>query len=152
MTYYKEKLYKELFENVICLKFSNNIDVPKEVQCYIAEFLEIDDVINLLLKSRNIIEYNDYKFIIGKLNGFWFCNYFNPKLGYISITKQKWDVFQVCEDCNYCKPLYHNKQQQNELGEYKNGFYLPSGTNIDIKYKYKCVPCMEAIFFKRIIS
>ena len=29
MTYYKEKLYKEIFENVICLKFSNNIENSK---------------------------------------------------------------------------------------------------------------------------
>ena len=126
MTYYKEKLYKEIFENVICLKFSNNIEIPKEVQCYITSFLDMDDIINILLKSRKVIEYNDYKFHIGKLNGFWFCNYFNPKLRYISVTKQKWDVFQVCEDCGYCKPLYHNKQHQMNLGNIKMDFtYQP---------------------------
>ena len=29
MTYYKEKLYKEIFENVICLKFSNNTCIQR---------------------------------------------------------------------------------------------------------------------------
>ena len=140
MNYYKNKLYKEIFENIICLKFSNNIYIPKEIQCYISEFLNMDDIINILLKKRKTIEYNDFHFGIGKLNGFWFCNYFNPKISYISVTKQKWDVFQVCKNCNYCKPLYHNQQHQITLGEYKNGFYYPN-TEIKNRFTYLCKNC-----------
>ena len=144
MSYYKDKLDKEIFENIICLKFSNNIHIPKEIQCYITGFLNMDDIINIILKQRKTIVCNNYQFNIGKLNGFWFSNYFKPNLSYPSITKQKWDVFQVCTNCNYCKPLYHNQQHQITLGEYKNGFYYPN-TEIKNRFTYLCKNCQIEI-------
>ena len=51
MAYYKDKLYKEIFEDIINLKFSNKNDVPKDIQCHIVSFLEIDDIIYMLLKE-----------------------------------------------------------------------------------------------------
>lgn len=142
MAYYKDKLYKEIFEDIINLKFSNKNDVPKDIQCHIVSFLEMDDIIYMLLKERSTIEINNCKINIGKLNGFWFCDYFNPNLCYVSLTKQKWDVFQVCRNCNYCKPLYHNEQHQITLGEYKNGFYLPyENTQNYFKFRFKCLNC-----------
>lgn len=139
--YYKERIYKEIFQDMICLKFSNQVYIPKDIQCHIISFLSVDDIILMLLKERKLIDNNNTKIIIGKIKNFWYSNHnFMSIYTYSDCENiRKWDIFKTCYSCNYCKPICHNNENHTSEEEYKNGFHLP--IPIKNKFTFLCLNC-----------
>lgn len=139
--FYKERIYKEIFEDIICLQFSNKFDIPKEVQCRITSFLHVDDIINMLLKERKVIQHNNATITIGKIKYFWYTNHDIFRRMYH--IKSSWDIFKTCYNCNYCIPLHYNYLNQPSIEEYRGGFHLT--TKINNKFTYLCFHCVNEL-------
>jgi len=150
INYYKQRLYDEIFKNIICLQFSNKFIIPLEIQSHIISFLPISEIINLLLKERQTITYHEKNIIIGKINHFWYTDY-KPKpsplqcIQYTQYTQyrqyryqdNKWEIFKTCSKCHYCKPIHHN--DITSLDEYSDGFYVPE--TFHNNHSFICLNC-----------
>jgi hypothetical protein len=139
--FYKERIYKEIFEDIICLQFSNKLNIPNGVQFHIISFLHVDDIINMLLKERKVIQHNNATITIGKIKNFWYTNHDIFRRMYH--IKNSWDIFKTCYNCNYCIPLHHNYLNQPSIEEYRGGFHLT--TKINNKFTYLCFHCVNEL-------
>lgn len=150
INYYKQRLYDEIFKNIICLQFSDKFIIPLEIQSHIISFLPISEIIHLLLKERQTITYHGKNITIGKINHFWYTDY-KPKpspLQCIQYTQyrqyrpyrhqyNKWEIFKTCSKCHYCKPIHHNYIISPD--EYSDGFYVPE--TFHNNHSFICLNC-----------
>ena len=145
INYYKQRLYDEIFKNIICLKFSDNFIIPLEIQSHIISFLPISEIIHLLLKERQSIHFHEKYITIVKINHFWYTDY-KPKpdpsqcIQYMQqyrFQKSKWEIFKTCSKCHYCKPIHHN--DITSLDEYSDGFYVPE--TFHNSHSFICLNC-----------
>tara|TARA_Y100000992_G_C21272179_1_gene497577 strand:+ start:2835 stop:3287 length:453 start_codon:yes stop_codon:yes gene_type:complete len=140
----KNKFFDEFFNSI-------NIIISDDIINIILSYFNLDDNINVLLEDKHTFNYYDDIVTIGKINNFWYTNYnfnnfyqknYNTKIDN-SNFKVKWDIFKTCYNCNYCKPVYHN-YDSNDNYEFQHGFILKS--NINNKIKYLCNDCYCSLF------
>ena len=142
MNIYNSTLTRTIFK---IFNYSNTIVIPEEIINIIISYLTLDDAIVSSLQNIYQFKQNDNLITIGKINCFWYTNHdfkmfkiincYDKKLN----NNTKWDIFTICKSCNYCKPLYHNRDNYGN-NEFPYGFTL--NKNISNKFTYICKDCL----------
>lgn len=142
----KNKFFNEFFKSI-------KIKISDDVINVILSYFNLDDNIMVLLEDKYIFNYYDHIITIGKINNFWYSDFCFNQFYKINNSNNsnnnknipiKWDIFQTCYNCNYCKPIYHNYNSYNY--EFPNGFILKNNIKINNKFTYLCNDCYCSLY------
>lgn len=137
----KNKFFDEFFKSI---KFN----IPDEIIKNILSYFNLDDNILVSFEEKYIINYYDHIITIGKIKSFWYSDYNFQNIHKVNdyenkhFVPVKWDIFQTCYNCNYCKPIHHNYSSYD--CEFPYGFILKK--NIYNNFSYLCNDCYCTLF------